>query len=71
MTRNGNQHGEAERQHCLQPKASAGFPRREAGLVRLADEPSAVAIRYFFRPAAFRYGSAFADHSKNNFEPNS
>ena len=25
----------------------------------------------YFRPAAFRWGSAFADHSKKSFEPNS
>ena len=25
----------------------------------------------YLSPAAFRYGSAFADHSKKSFEPNS
>ena len=30
-----------------------------------------VAIAVYLSPAAFRCGSALADHSKNSFEPNS
>ena len=49
-----DQHGEAERQQRLQPQAAARSGHRQPASARWPIELSAVAIRYFFSPAAFR-----------------